>query len=98
MTIGETYQALCEAKEAYRDKLATRDGCPPVLQIALATLHNQQVAHGSCLAIACMLAASTLRALVSRGLIDDQCRPTRKADDLLKQWTREDRQRKGETR
>ena len=86
-----SYLELEANRNEYRDKIPTRDGCTATMQIALATLHDQQVAGGSCLAIAVLLPRSTLRSLVSRKMIDEKCRPTRKADDLLQKWWKEAR-------
>ena len=86
------FTELEQARAAYRDRFPIRDSITPDQQIAMAMLHNQDVGHGSCLAIAVILSKPTLRALLSKGLIDERCRLTKAGNELLKKWWAEAKQ------
>ena len=83
---GMSYMNLEANRAEYRFKVGEKDGLTADQQIAMATIHNQQVNGGSCLAIACLLNKGTLRVLIQKQLIDEECRLTKKGDELLKSW------------
>ncbi len=70
----------------YRNQMADRDGFTPDQQIAMATIHNQEVAGGSTRALLVIIQTPTLKALLSKGAIDAEGRLTKFGNDALKGW------------
>lgn len=89
--MSDTYLQLETSRSQYRDNMPVRDGFSAEQQIAIATLHNQSVSGGSCMAIAVLLPKATRRALARKGVIDSRCCLTKAGDDILRKWWKEAR-------
>ena len=77
----------------YRQKMSTKDGFTPDQQIAMTTIHNQEVARGSTGAILVILSKPTLRSLFKRGVITYRGNLTRYGNDVLKKWCKDARRK-----